>query len=236
MFTEPTFQPASIFNDGGIIDIGVNSDEKQVIYVQAKANIKSGDLSDYMLHIKECEVERTEEINGVENALSTLPFLIDGCITPGNGFVANTFKIKPNRVQWSDDSQKTMIVEQFSADLWDPEVNMDPDVTAQSYKFKCDLVVCEIKSFERNSPNLHTICKQNQCSRYSNLFLNAGRKRRSTQNGQTDEMEKYGRSDVFQAEGGLKVNIRKDDETEPVTGGAPYYGLALSLVAFVIIF
>ena len=54
MFSKPTFQPEHIFEHGGMIDIGVNSDEKQVIYVQANANIKSGDLADYMLHIKEC--------------------------------------------------------------------------------------------------------------------------------------------------------------------------------------
>ena len=248
MFTEPTFQPEYIFEDGGMIDIGVNSDEKQVIYVQAKANIKSGDSADYMLHIKECKVERTEKINGVEHQLNPLVFLIDGCMAPGNNFVENTFKIKPSRVQWNDDNdEKTVVVDQFTADLWDPEVNIDPSIEEQSYRFKCDLVVCQIDSFQRNSEDLHynSICRHDQCSRYNNLFTN-GRYNRNWRN------EKYGRSDVFQAEGGLKVNILKDGEVttttttttttktttttttaEPVTCGAPFYGLALSLITFI---
>ena len=85
-------------------------------------------------------MERTEKINDVElEPKPDLVFLIDGCITPGNNFVDNTFKIKPNRVQWSNNSEKTVVVDQFTADLWDPEVNMDPSIEEQSYRFKCDL-------------------------------------------------------------------------------------------------
>jgi len=245
MFTKPTFQQADIFADGDMIDIGVNSTEKQVIYVQAKASIKSGDSADYMLHIKGCKVDRTETINGTEQQLNHFVFLLDGCITPGNHFANHTFKIKPHRVQWSNNNEKTIVVDQFSADLWDPEINMDASIEAQSYRFKCNLVVCEIDAFQRTFL-FNSICKHGQCSRYGNLFSSVGRKRRSQDEEIIeDEMKKYGRSDVFQAEGGLKVNILKDAKasttttatarttTEPVTGGTPYYGLVPFLIIFV---
>jgi len=244
MFTKPTFKPEDTFNGDFEFDLSYNSTELSLVYVQARADIRSDSSDDYMLHIKQCKIERTETINGIPHQFHPVVFITDGCIPSGNTFVDHTFDLKPTRAQWSDDNNdKTIVVDQFIAELWDPEIKFDPNIEKQAYRFNCELVVCQIDSFQRNTEELgyNSICtKHDECpNRYNNLFTN-GRYNQNLQNG------KYGRSDVIEVVGSwiarpdedwigrpTEIAETKPPQEPPVTGGAPYYGLALCLATFV---
>ena len=94
MFSDETFETP--FEDGQTVDIGADSIESQIIYVQAEANI-SNPNNEYAIHLKYCRVQELtmNETSGNFTVVSDqFDFLVDGCMST-LGFVEKNFgKIK----------------------------------------------------------------------------------------------------------------------------------------------
>lgn len=90
MFSDETFETP--FLDGETIDIGADSMEDQVIYIQAEASIANPE-EEYLVHLKYCRVqELTLNASTTDWTVVTdeFDFLVDGCLST-LPFVANNF-------------------------------------------------------------------------------------------------------------------------------------------------
>ena len=123
----------------------------------------------YINHLARCEVRSYREFsNGTRIVLyDSYSILNDGCID-SHTFVQRDFAQKPNRISWANQSEASILFDEFSADLWDMNGNHDNDYT-DSYIFICQTELCHIDEFYTKSDN--SICKLSpSCeNRYDNL-------------------------------------------------------------------
>ena len=118
MYKSNTFAPEDEFQHGDLVKLDANV-KSFPIFLEATAQIP-GSESDWMIHVKQCEVETkmADEDDDWSSSIPPYDFVTEGFISAKEGFVAQKFKMIEQRTQWLDSDQKTINRDQFMADLW----------------------------------------------------------------------------------------------------------------------
>ena len=203
--------------------------------MQAEVDI-SNPTGEYALHLKHCSVQsRRQDFNTNEWTIidNEFDFLVDGCITTvplaenqfGMTLVTRSpltishLENKATRVQWTNSSAKTYLIDQFRVDLWDNSVQNETN-----YFFECQMVLCEVDGFFQSIA--HSICKlpDDRCtSRYSNLKTTHDR----LSNGKRDDIL---RTDVYTT----SINMHNSRMVPNSLSGVLFSALLLVVLALFI--
>jgi hypothetical protein len=213
MYSNDQFTDEIVNGEEGFVDIGVDSQASQVIYVQAESQLPND--MDFVVHLKQCRINtyKVDETTGITEQLDEpVIMMVDGCLSGyDDTFINDNFAQNGSRVEWSNALVKTIDRDQYRVDLWEiPSLEAN---TKAIYDFECDIVLCEIAGFRSGSE----VCKLNtQCeNRYDNL-------NRFARPVQKDG--KATRTNVFKQKFGLNVNfVEGTKPISPGTGEFPDY-------------